>query len=361
MIWLNVNRSSIAADNNHECETSGNPEAVLEGDCFTIPSRPLLSIVTPFYNEEEVIDSFYCSILALINGRANERFEVVCVDDGSCDGTLARLRSIVSKDRRFRVVELSRNFGKESALTAGLDVARGDAVIPMDADLQDPPELVDALISKWRAGADVVIAKRCDRRADDLLKRKTADWFFYLHNKISAVAIPDNVGDFRLMNRPAVNALRRLPEHQRFMKGLFAWIGFRTSVVEYVRPTRVAGKSKFSGWKLWNFALEGVTSFSTLPLRLWTYLGFVIALTTLSYACFMIFRTLIFGVDVPGYASLLVAVLFVGSLQLISIGILGEYIGRIYLESKGRPNYFIRRTYEAEPESSEERMTEIKR
>jgi glycosyltransferase involved in cell wall biosynthesis len=201
------------------------------------------------------------------------------------------------------------------------------------------------MISQWRAGADVVLARRCDRSADSFLKRKTADWFYQLHNRISSVAIPDNVGDFRLMNRAAIDVLRRLPEQQRFMKGLFAWVGFRTKVVEYKRQHRTRGKSKFSGWRLWNFALDGITSFSTAPLRVWTYIGLGIALVSLSYAAFIILLTLVEGVDVPGYASLLVAVLFLGSLQLISIGILGEYVGRAYLEIKRRPKYVVRKIY----------------
>ena len=308
-------------------------------DAFRIPLDPLVSILVPFYNEEEVVWEFHRSITRQIDNYAEQRFEIICVDDGSCDNTLARLREVAAVDPRFRIIELSRNFGKEAALTAAIDAARGDAVIPMDADLQDPPDVVPTMISEWRAGADVVLAKRCDRSADSFLKRNTAAWFYGVHNRVSSVPIPENVGDFRLMNRAAVDALRRLPEQQRFMKGLFAWVGFRTKIVEYTRQNRTVGKSKFSGWKLWNLALEGITSFSTAPLRIWTYIGLGMALISLSYAALIVIRTFISGIDVPGYASLLVAVLFMGSLQLISIGILGEYLGRVYLETKRRPKY----------------------
>ena len=312
----------------------------------------LVSIVTPFFNEGDGVTLFRHSICQIIDNYPDYRFEIVCVDDGSRDDTLTGLRAIAQMDPRFRVIELSRNFGKEAALTAGIDAALGDAVIPMDADLQDPPELIGQMIAEWRQGADVVLARRSDRSVDSFLKRKTAEWFYRLHNRVSSISIPENVGDFRLMNRATVDALKQLPEQQRFMKGLFAWVGFRTRVIDYTRQERVAGESKFSGWKLWNFALDGITSFSTAPLRVWTYLGLAIASSTLVYAAYIVGRTLISGVDVPGYASLLVAILFLGSLQLISIGVLGEYIGRIYIESKHRPKYIVRRVYQSDPESS---------
>ena len=311
----------------------------------------LISIVAPFYNEAEGIDYFRDAILAVVDGIADAAFEIVCVDDGSKDSTLQQLIALSKSDPRFRVLELTRNFGKEAALTAGIDFARGDAVIPIDSDLQDPPELIPVLIDEWRKGAEVVLARRADRGTDSFLKRKSAELFYSFHNRLSSVKIPQNVGDFRLMDRVAVDALKSLPERQRFMKGLFAWIGYKTVVVDYVRKPRAAGETKFSGWKLWNFALEGITSFSTAPLRVWTYIGGFGALLTVTYAIAIIMRTLIHGVDVPGYASLLVAVLFFGSLQLISVGLLGEYIGRIYLETKQRPTYLIRREYGAVDES----------
>jgi polyisoprenyl-phosphate glycosyltransferase len=313
--------------------------------------KKLISIVVPFYNEGDGVDGFYKAATPIFAQASDFAFEVVCVDDGSQDNTLVRLLSLVDHDPRFRVVELSRNFGKEAALTAGIDASRGDAVIPIDADLQDPPELIPVLIAEWLKGADVVQARRADRNADSYLKRKTAAIFYRAFNFFSPAKIPENVGDFRLMNRAAVEALKKLPERQRFMKGLFAWIGFKTVTVDYSRNARLAGTTKFSGWKLWNFALEGITSFSTVPLKFWSYLGAVGAALTFSYAAFIVFRTLIYGVDVPGYASLLVAVLFFGSLQLISVGVLGEYLGRIYMETKQRPVYLIRRVHERDIES----------
>lgn len=307
---------------------------------------PLVSIVTPFYNEGEGIWIYFESIRRVMDASAGVRFEVLCIDDGSRDNTLELLCQLPPLDPRFRIVELSRNFGKEAAMSAGLDIARGDAVVVIDADLQDPPELIPEMIQRWQAGADVVLARRNDRSVDSYLKRQTASWFYRLHNRMSDIEIPENVGDFRLMDRSAVDALKRLPEQQRFMKGLFAWVGFKSVTLDYKRMERAAGESKFSGWKLWNFALEGITSFSTAPLRIWTYVGLGGALLTLIYAVYIVGHTLLSGIDVPGYASLLVAVLFIGSLQLMSVGMLGEYIGRIYLESKRRPIYLLRAVHE---------------
>jgi glycosyltransferase involved in cell wall biosynthesis len=305
----------------------------------------LVSIVAPFYNEGEVVESFYQALCGVLDSLPDPRFEVICVDDGSRDDTLQRLISLTDRDERFSVIELSRNFGKEAALTAGLDAAQGDAVIPIDADLQDPPELIPALIAAWQKGADVVLAEREDRDSDTFLKRSTAMLFYRLHNWLSKVQIPANVGDFRLMDKSVLEALRQLPERQRFMKGLFAWVGFNTATVRYSRDPRNVGSTKYSWWSLLNHALEGLTSFSTEPLRLCAYAGGLTAVLTLFYASYILMRTLIRGVDLPGYASLLVAVLFLGSLQLIAIGVLGEYVGRIYMETKQRPMYLIRRLH----------------
>jgi len=312
---------------------------------------PLLSIVVPFFNEQDGITHLHQALDAVMARLPDCRFEVLCVDDGSHDHTLAGLLALSRQDPRFEVIELSRNFGKEAALTAGIDAARGDAVIPIDADLQDPPELILDMVAAWRSGADVVPARRSDRSTDSPLKRLTAAWFYRINNLLSTIEIPDGVGDFRLMDRIVVDALGQLREQQRFMKGLFAWLGFRTVVLDYRRQPRAAGSSKFSGWKLWNFALEGITSFSSAPLKLWVYVGAVCALLTFAYALYIITRTLIRGVDVPGYASLLVAVLFFGSLQLISVGVLGEYIGRIYMESKRRPLYLVRQRYKRDADA----------
>jgi glycosyltransferase involved in cell wall biosynthesis len=304
-----------------------------------------ISIVVPFFNEAAAIPPFHCALLPCLAVLPGYRFEIICVDDGSTDGTLPALLALAAADSRFKIIELSRNFGKEAALTAGLDAASGDAVIPIDADLQDPPALIGEMLAVWGRGAEVVLARRANRAADALLKRQTASWFYRLHNRLSKTKIPENVGDFRLMDRVVVDALKRLPERQRFMKGLFAWVGFRTVTIDYTRAERAAGASKFSGFALWNFAMEGFTSFSTSPLKIWTYLGALSAICTFAYAVFIVMRTLILGIDVPGYASLLVAILFFGSVQLVSIGLLGEYIGRIYLETKQRPTYLIRKVH----------------
>lgn len=307
--------------------------------------RKLISIISPFYNESEGVIHFYEAICPIFELNSAVDFEVICVDDGSRDDTLQHLISVADKDIRFHVIELSRNFGKEAALTAGIDAATGDAVIPIDADLQDPPELISEMIKEWSNGAEVVLARRVDRSSDSFLKRKTAEFFYRFHNRLSTIQIPENVGDFRLMDRVAVDALKQFPEQHRFMKGLFAWVGFKTVTLDYVRAPRTVGDSKFSGWKLWNFALEGITSFSSAPLKFWSYMGGLGALATFSYAIFIVSRTIIYGVDIPGYASLLVAILFFGSLQLISVGMLGEYIGRIYMETKHRPLYLVRKHY----------------
>jgi glycosyltransferase involved in cell wall biosynthesis len=313
-------------------------------------ARPL-SIVVPFFNEAGGVEAFHKALGPVLAGILDYRVEIICVDDGSTDDTLHRLLDLAGANPQYKVIELSRNFGKEAALTAGLDAATGEAVVTMDADLQDPPDLIHRLIHVWQSGADVVLARRADRSADGLMKRKTAEWYYRVHNLVADIAIPQNVGDFRLMDRRVVEALKRLPERQRFMKGLFCWVGFKTVVLDYERAARAVGTSKFRGWKLWNFAIEGVTSFSTAPLRIWTYVGMASAGLTSLYALAMLVRTLVWGIEVPGYASLLIAILFFGSLNLISLGLLGEYIGRIYIESKQRPIYIVRNRYGAEHHS----------
>lgn len=306
-----------------------------------------LSLVVPVFNESETLDLFINRVTEVFAKESSITIEFIFVNDGSTDATLDTLLARQKTDARIRIVDLSRNFGKEAALTAGLQVATGDAVIPIDADLQDPPEVIPAMLAKWREGYEVVLARRTNRQSDSLAKRASAGWFYKVHNRIANPKLPENVGDFRLMDRLVVEALKELPESRRFMKGLFAWVGFRTASVDYERPGRVAGRSKFNGWKLWNFALEGITSFSTDPLRIWTYLGFTVSLASLAFAAFIALRVLIHGVDVPGYASIMVAVTFLGGLQLIGIGVIGEYLGRTYIESKRRPTYLIRRIYQS--------------
>ena len=300
-----------------------------------------ISLVIPFYNEGDTVLDFFNQILPVVNEIEQCVFEFVCVDDGSDDNTFANLLRI--KDKRIKIIQLSRNFKKEAALTAGIDFAIGDAVIPIDADLQDPPELITVMLQKWQEGFEVVLAKRRNRLTDSWLKRNCAKYFYKLHNWLADFKIPDNVGDFRLMDRVVIEALKKLPERQRFMKGLFAWVGFNSTIIEYDRPIRISGTTKWSKWKLWNFALDGITSFSTLPLRVWSYLGFLLALIAFFYGSWIVVRTLIYGIDLPGYASLLVAVLFIGGVQLIGIGVLGEYLGRIYQETKQRPIYVVRK------------------
>ena len=304
------------------------------------PSTPLLSIVVPAYNEMEVLPAFFQRMEKVLEA-VTDRYEIICVDDGSSDGTLALLHLAHQKDPRIKYIQLSRNFGKEVALTAGLHAASGAAVIPIDADLQDPPELIADMVEKWREGAKMVIAVRADRTSDSAMKRFTANAFYKIIRGIGEVAIPDNAGDFRLMDRAVIDALRGLPERTRFNKGLFAWLGFTQAVITYQRPARAAGTSKWRYWRLWNFALEGIFSFSTLPLRIWTYLGALAAVGSIGYAVYIVLRTLVYGIDVPGYASLATIQLFFSGLIMIGMGIIGEYLGRVFIEVKRRPLYLI--------------------
>ncbi len=268
-------------------------------------------------------------------------YEFVFVNDGSDDDTLEILRAAKKQHPEIRVLSLSRNFGKDAALTAGLDHASGDVVVPLDVDLQDPPALILEFLARWREGYDVVYGVRRERQSDGVLKRLTATWFYKLFNFLSDRAIPENAGDFRLMDRRVVDQINGLRERTRFMKALMDWPGFRSVGVPFERPSRSSGRSSWSFWKLWNFALDGITSFSTIPLRLWLYVGAFICAVSLLYASFIVGLVLFTGRDVPGYASLIVAVMFFGGVQLLSIGLLGEYIGRIFQEIKGRPIYLI--------------------
>lgn len=304
----------------------------------------LVSIVCPMFNEELSIPSFFEQVSTVIE-KSEDDFEIVCINDGSTDKTLEKLLEKKQTYSFLRILNLSRNFGKEAALTAGLDASKGDVLIPFDADLQDPPELIEQLIQKYKCGYDVVLAKRADRSSDSILKRSTAKAFYNIHNMISITPIPKDVGDCRLITQRVANTLKSLPEKQRFMKGLFAWVGYKTATIEYVRAERVKGDTKFSGWKLWNLALEGITSFSAIPLKIWTYIGAIVSTISFIYGAFIVIKTLILGIDIPGYASLLTVVLFLGGIQLIGIGVIGEYIARIYMESKNRPIYILEGEY----------------
>lgn len=305
----------------------------------------MISILCPCYNEEAVLDLFFEKI-SEVTAKIPEKFEFVCVNDGSKDNTLEVLKNYANKDSRIKIIDLSRNFGKEAALSAALDYCKGDSAIPIDIDLQDPPELISKMIEKWREGYEVILARRTDRSSDSYLKRTTAKMFYRLHNLISNPEIPENVGDFRLIDRKVINALKELKESHRFMKGLFAWAGFKTFTLDYKRNPRSSGTSKFNGWKLWNLAIEGITSFSTAPLTLWLYVGGGISICAFLYGFWIFIRTIIFGVELPGYASQLCLILLFGGLQLLGIGILGEYLGRTYIESKQRPVYIVREIYE---------------
>jgi polyisoprenyl-phosphate glycosyltransferase len=307
----------------------------------------ILSLVVPVFNEEESIEIFLETVQRLFKDQSSTRLEIIIINDGSTDSTLDILTKAQRSTPNLRIVDLSRNFGKEAALTAGLEMANGHVIVPIDVDLQDPPELIFKMIEKWKEGFEVVLARRTDRSTDHWAKRESALWFYRIYNKIADTKMPANVGDFRLMDRRVVDAIKLMPESRRFMKGLFAWVGFRTTHIDYSRVERVAGTSKFKSWRLWNFALEGLTSFSTDPLRIWTYLGFIFSFLSFLYALFIVLRVTILGVDVPGYASLMVAITFLGGIQLMGIGVLGEYLGRTYQESKRRPIYVVRHIYES--------------
>ncbi|HBJ0688298.1 TPA: glycosyltransferase family 2 protein [Escherichia coli] len=300
-----------------------------------------ISLVVPVFNEEEAIPIFYKTVREFEELKSYE-VEIVFINDGSKDATESIINALAVSDPLVVPLSFTRNFGKEPALFAGLDHATGDAIIPIDVDLQDPIEVIPHLIEKWKAGADMVLAKRYDRSTDGRLKRKTAEWFYKLHNKISNPKIEENVGDFRLMSRDVVENIKLMPERNLFMKGVLSWVGGSTDIVEYSRAERVAGSTKFNGWKLWNLALEGITSFSTFPLRIWTYIGICVSIFAFIYASWMVIDKLLWGNPVPGYPSIMTAILFLGGVQLIGIGILGEYIGRIYIESKQRPKYLLK-------------------
>ncbi|MBD1555730.1 glycosyltransferase family 2 protein [Vibrio sp. S9_S30] len=301
-----------------------------------------ISLVVPVFNEQEAIPVFYKTVKE--NKELSKyKIEILFINDGSTDLTESIIDAIALSDRDIIALNFTRNFGKESALMAGLEHATGDAVVPIDVDLQDPIEVIPEMIDKWLNGADVVLGKRVDRAADGILKRSTAEWFYKVHNNISDLQIQENVGDFRLLSRDTVEHIKQLPERNLFMKGILSWVGGNVEVVEYIRQERSVGDTKFNGWKLWNFAIEGITSFSTLPLRVWSYIGFVISLLSLFYGGWIILDKFINENPVPGFPTLIVAIVFLGGIQLIGIGIVGEYVGRVYIESKQRPRYLLKK------------------
>jgi glycosyltransferase involved in cell wall biosynthesis len=317
----------------------------------------LISVIVPVFNEEDAIGHFLKRAMPALNATCNvieaaSDFEIVFVDDGSTDKTVDKVTAAVRETRKIKLISLSRNFGKDAALAAGLAYAAGDAIIPIDVDLQDPPELIPDMVQKWLSGAKVVNALRACRSSDGYLKRSTAKAFYSLYNAVTDYKIPHNVGDFRLIDREVANILLQLPERTRFMKGLIPWIGFPTDCVNYVRAPRSAGHTKWHYWQLWNFALDGLTSATTAPLRIWTYIGTLVSISAFFYALFLIARVALYGIETPGYASLMVVVLFLGGLNMLALGILGEYIGRISTEAKARPLYVVRSTTGFEPSNA---------
>ena len=308
------------------------------------PDNPLVSLVVPVFNEQEAVPLFLTQLAARLHLPA-ARLEIIFVNDGSTDATLPVLLAITAARPDVKLVNLSRNFGKEAAMSAGLDHAEGDAVVLIDVDLQDPPELIAAFLDHWRSGYDIAYGLRTSRAGDSRLKAATAGAFYAWFNRISDTPIPPNVGDFRLLDRRVVHALRALPERGRFMKGLFAWVGFPSIGIPFERPPRAVGTTTWNYWRLWNFALEGLVSFSTAPLKIWTYLGGLLALVAALYALIILVRVLVVGIDVPGYASLIFVMLTGTALNLISLGMIGEYVGRLFVETKQRPVYIVEGIY----------------
>lgn len=309
-------------------------------------SAPIISIVTPAYNEEDSLDVFYARTIAVLEN-AQIDAEIIFVNDGSTDTTFDKLIALHKQDSRVVVLDLSRNFGKEIALTAGLDHARGQAAIPIDIDLQDPPELIPELIEKWHEGYQVVNARRRSRQDETFMKKATASLFYKLMQRIDRKStIPSDVGDFRLIDRKALDAVLSMREHHRFMKGIFAVVGFRQAFVEFDRDPRYAGQTGFNYWKLWNFSIEGITSFTTLPLRVFGYIGFFVAMISFLYGSWILMKSMIFSDPVAGFPSLFVSVTFLGGIQLIGLGVIGEYLGRVFNETKNRPLYFLNAIYD---------------
>lgn len=301
-----------------------------------------ISIVIPIFNEAHSINSFYSELSKVLH-QINAEFEILFIDDGSHDNSLEILKVLMKKDDRIKLIEFSRNFGKEAALTAGIDFANGDALIPIDVDLQDPPELIKKLIEKWQEGFDVVLAKRINRSSDSFLKRITSHFFYRIYNLISKIKIPIDVGDFRLIDKKVIEALKLLPENQRFMKGLFAWIGFKQCTVEYSRNIRIGGYSKFNGTALIRLAIDGILNFSVFPIRFFTYIGILGLLANITFSLIVLYQSIIGNEAPEGYTSIILMITFIGSIQILGIGILGEYLGKIFIESKRRPIYVIKR------------------
>ena len=307
-----------------------------------------IAIIIPILDELKTIKLFYNRLKIVIESIKNHNFIICFIDDGSSDESSEVIKELIRIDSRVKLIILTRNFGKEAALTAGLDHVKADAFIPMDVDLQDPPELINEMISIWSTGVSLVLARRISRKNDTLFKRFTADIFYYIYNKFSSISIPRNVGDYRLMDKSVVDSIKLLPEKERFMKGIFAWVGYDFHIIDYERPKRSSGETKFEALKLLKLAKDGLFSFSVAPLKISSFLGYLGAIASFIYGAFIIVRTIYYGADLEGYASLITVILFLGSIHLIVIGILGEYIGRIFIESKNRPIYLIKKFIENE-------------
>ena len=306
-------------------------------------SNPELSIIAPMYNEEDVIDIFFKEVQSQLAKHPID-YEIICINDGSKDNTYGKLKEYSANDSRIKVINFSRNFGKEQALTAGIDYALGEAAIPIDCDLQDPPELMLEMYAKWKEGFDVVLAKRVDRKSDGFVKRTTSSLFYKIIHKISDVEIPENVGDFRLIDRKVIDVLKTYRERSRFMKGIFASVGFNQVTIEYTRPSRAAGTTSWNYFNLYKLAIDGVISFTSMPLKIWSYVGATTAIGSFFYGIYLIIKTLVFGVDLPGYASMMVVFLVMSGLILLSLGVIGEYLSRIFTEVKKRPVYIVMET-----------------
>jgi glycosyltransferase involved in cell wall biosynthesis len=310
----------------------------------TVSQGPVLSLVVPMFNESANIDRLFARLTEVMEAMG-ETWEVVCIDDGSSDDTVARVVAHHHRDSRIRLVELSRNFGKELALTAGLQHTAGQAVVMIDADLQHPPELIAEMVAQWKAGFEMVIAVRRGREKESALKRWSARAFYDLFARVSEVRLPQGAGDFRLLDRKVVDVLNAMPEHTRFMKGLYAWVGFRQTSIPYDVAERHAGVTKFNLFRLYRLAIDGITAFTSVPLKVWTFVGMLVAAFALLYGLLFIIKTLVLGIDVPGYPSLIVATMFLSGVQLISLGVIGEYLGRVFTEVKSRPLYVVRKAY----------------
>jgi len=301
-----------------------------------------VAIIAPIFNEFKTIKLFYNRLKITVNSIKDHSFIIYFIDDGSSDKSSEIIKEIIDTDSRVKLIILTRNFGKEAALSAGLDHVEADAVIPMDVDLQDPPELIKEMISIWQSGIPLVLARRTNRKEDTMFKRFSASIFYYIHNKLSSIKIPKNVGDFRLMDKSVVDSVKLLPEKERFMKGIFAWVGYDFHIIDYERPKRSSGETKFKTLKLLKLAQDGLFSFSVAPLKISSFLGYLGAIASAIYGTIIIVKTIHYGINIDGYASLMTVILFLGSIHLIVIGILGEYIGRIFIESKNRPIYLVK-------------------